>query len=187
MSCCGNFSHPIYRVSKASVPSVRCSRRSSSVSGFFSSFLFLRKPSRPRYTCAVCTTRIKSSLFWRLNIGMRRCFPAKARFLNSRIGTEGGNRRGRSVHTHKMSMNVAVTAESRIYRESGGELTTRAVYQHGHFCVGVATQGSSDIVGVEVTAPYIAFQMKMILCHWADVFVFCRKGTILYIRAKRQK
>lgn len=39
-SCCGNFSHPIYNVSKASVPSVRCWRRSSSGSGFFSVDLF---------------------------------------------------------------------------------------------------------------------------------------------------
>ena len=76
-SCCGNFSQPIQSVSKASVPSVRCSRRSSSDSGCFSMDLFLRKPLRPRSTLADRMARIKSSLFWRLKYGMRRCLPAK--------------------------------------------------------------------------------------------------------------
>ena len=39
-------------VSKTSVPSVRCSRRSSYNSGFFSMDLFFRKPLRPRSTPA---------------------------------------------------------------------------------------------------------------------------------------
>ena len=42
VSVCGNFSQPIYRVSKASVPSVRCSNKSSSLSASFSPALFLR-------------------------------------------------------------------------------------------------------------------------------------------------
>ncbi len=49
---CGNFSHPIYSVSKASVPSVRCSNKSSSDSASFSPPLSLRKPLRPRVTPA---------------------------------------------------------------------------------------------------------------------------------------
>lgn len=48
----GNFSQPMYNVSKASVPSVRCSRRSSSDSASFSPPLSLRKPLRPRLTPA---------------------------------------------------------------------------------------------------------------------------------------
>ncbi len=48
----GNFSQPMYNVSKASVPSVRCSRRSSSLSASFSPHLSLRKPLRPLLTPA---------------------------------------------------------------------------------------------------------------------------------------
>ena len=76
-SCCGNFSQPMQSVSKASVPSVRCSRRSSSDSGCFSIDLFLRKPLRPRSTPADWMARIRSLLFWRLKYGIRRCFLAK--------------------------------------------------------------------------------------------------------------
>lgn len=48
----GNFSQPMHRVSKASVPSVRCSSRSSSLSASFSPDLSLRKPLRPLETPA---------------------------------------------------------------------------------------------------------------------------------------
>ena len=62
---------------KASVPSVRCSRRSSSDSASFSPDLSLWKPLRPRLTPADWTARIRSSLFERLKNGMSRCLPAK--------------------------------------------------------------------------------------------------------------
>ena len=59
------------------MPSVRCSRRSSSDSVCFSIDLFLRKPLRPRSTPADWMARIRSSLFWRLKYGISRCLPAK--------------------------------------------------------------------------------------------------------------
>ena len=52
LSVYGNFSAPIYSVSNASVPSVRCSSKSSSVSASFSPPLSLRNPLRPRVTPA---------------------------------------------------------------------------------------------------------------------------------------
>ena len=64
VSCWGNFSQPMYRVSKASVPSVRCSNKSSSDSGCFSIDLFLRKPNLPRSTPADWMAKMRSSLFW---------------------------------------------------------------------------------------------------------------------------
>ena len=87
----GNFSQPMYRVSKASVLSVRCSSRSSSDSASFSPDLSLRKPLRPRLTPADCMASMRSSLFERLKKGTRRCLPAKpwlmSRYFSSwRIG-----------------------------------------------------------------------------------------------------
>lgn len=56
----GNFSQPMQRVSKASVPSVRCSSKSSSLSANFSPPLSLRKPLRLRLTPADWRARIRS-------------------------------------------------------------------------------------------------------------------------------
>ena len=68
----GNFLQPILRVSKASEPAVRCSRRSSSDSASFSPDLSLRKPLRPRLPPAEWMARIRSGLLERLKNGMSR-------------------------------------------------------------------------------------------------------------------
>lgn len=79
----GNFSQPIYKVSNASEPSVRCSNKSSSLSASFSPDLSLRKPLRPRLTPADWIARIRSSLLVRLKNGTRRCVSTDPHILAS--------------------------------------------------------------------------------------------------------
>lgn len=85
------FHNQCTMVSNVSVPSVLCSNKSSSLSANFSPALSLRKPLRLRLTPADWRARIRSSLFWRLKNGIRRCLPAKpwlmSRYFSSwRIG-----------------------------------------------------------------------------------------------------
>lgn len=80
----GNFSQPIYNVSKASVPSVRCWRRSFSLSTNFSPSLSLRRPLCPRLTPAVWMERMRQSSSWRLKKDMRRCLSRWRWCRNSR-------------------------------------------------------------------------------------------------------
>jgi len=69
----GNFSTPMYSVSKASEPSVLCSSRFSSDSASFSFDLSLWKPLRPRLTPADRIARISSCAFTALFFYIKHC------------------------------------------------------------------------------------------------------------------
>ena len=103
------------------------------------------------------------------------------------LRSERGDGSGRGIHAGEVNMNLPVTVEGGGYGECRGQLTTCGVHKYADLGIGIGSQRGQHGFGVEVRAAHVAFEMEMILSHWADVFVISAAKVHLYYIVRKDR